>query len=118
MWTQNFFRNYLTFTITFPILWRCACDFKALLKFKIAALDELYIFVCAKTPELKSEIIEIVQSHYPPYATVQVILLKFEMATTNRLLKYLCPQKLQPNLRWGMIRTSGFLFFVFKQMQK
>ena len=29
-----------------------------------------------------SEIIQILQSHYPPYENVRVILLKFKMATT------------------------------------
>ena len=43
----------------------------------------------AKTQILKSEIIHILQSHYPPYGNVQVILLKFKMATTSRLFKYL-----------------------------
>ena len=56
-----------------------------LLKFKMAAMDKLHIFVGAKTEKLKSVIIHIVQSHYPPSGNVHVILLKFEMATTNRL---------------------------------
>ena len=43
--------------------------------------------VVAKTQKLTSEIIHI--SHYPPSGNVQVILLKFEMATTSRLFEYL-----------------------------
>ena len=46
-------------------------------------------FVGAKTHKLKSEIIQILQLHYPPFGNVQVILLKFKMATTSRLFKYL-----------------------------
>ena len=36
--------------------------------------------------KLKSEIIHILQSHYPPSGNVQVILLKFKMATTRFLI--------------------------------
>ena len=46
-----------------------------------------------KTQNLKSEIIHILQSHYPPSGNVQVILLKFKIATTSQLFKYLLPQK-------------------------
>ena len=63
-----------------------------LLKFKMAAMDELRDFLWAQ--KLKSEIRQILQLHYPPYGNVQVILLKFRMATTSRRLKYLWPQKL------------------------
>ena len=56
----------------------------------MAAMDELHIFLWAqKLKKLKSVIIHIVQSHYPPSGNVHVILLKFKMATTNRLFKYL-----------------------------
>ena len=84
-------RNYSNFTITFPTIWRCASDFfKVLLKFKMAAMDKLHIFLLAQKDEkLKSVIIHIVQSHYPPSGNVHVILLKFEKATTNQLFKYL-----------------------------
>ena len=35
-------RNYSNFTITFPMIWRCAGDFfKVLLIFKMAATDQL-----------------------------------------------------------------------------
>ena len=77
-------RNYSNFMITFPTISRCAVDFfKALLKLKMAAMDELHLFLVVKTPKLKSEIIHILQSHYPPSGNVQVILLKFKMATTT-----------------------------------
>ena len=67
----------------------CSC-FKVLLKFKMAAMDKLHIFLWAQEDEkLKSVIIHIVQSHYPPSGNVHVILLKFEKATTNQLFKYL-----------------------------
>ena len=46
-----------------------------LLKFKMAATDKLQFFVGAKTKKLKSEIIHILQSYYPPSGNVQVILL-------------------------------------------
>ena len=55
----------------------------------MAAMAKLYIFVGAKTEKLKSVIIHIVPSHYPPSGNMKVILLKFTMATTNRLFKYL-----------------------------
>ena len=56
----------------------------------MAAMDKfLYFLVGAKTEKLKSIIIHIVQSHYPPSGNVHVILLKFKMATTNQLFKYL-----------------------------
>ena len=106
-------RNYSNFTMTFPTIWRCAGDFfKVLLKFKMAATDQLFFWgggrknfnitflatlVCAsdflkmlpkfkmgaKNEKLMSVIIHIVQSHYPPSGNVHVILLKFSMATTN-----------------------------------
>ena len=40
-------------------------------------------FVGAKTQKLKSEIMHILQSHYPPSGNVQVILLKFKMAVND-----------------------------------
>ena len=84
--------NYSNFTVTFPTIWSCASDFfKVLLKFKIAAMDKLHIFLSAQ--KLKIEVSNnshcTVQSHYPPFGNVQVILLKFKMATKNRLFKYL-----------------------------
>ena len=44
----------------------------------MAAMDELHILVGAKTQKLKSEIIRILQSHYPPSGNVHVILLKIK----------------------------------------
>ena len=58
--------------------------FKVLRKFKIAAIDELIFFLWVEKLKV---IIHIVKSHYPPSGNV--ILLKFKMATTNRLFKYL-----------------------------
>ena len=49
----------------------------------MVAMDKL-----KKPQKLKSEIIHILQSHYPPSVNVQVILLKFKMAT-SQFLKYL-----------------------------
>ena len=69
-------------------MWRCAGDWiEVLLKFKMAVMNELHNFFCSQ--KLKSEIIHILQSHHPPSGNVQVILLKFKMATTSRLFKYL-----------------------------
>ena len=52
----------------------------------MAAMDELHnCFVSANTQKLWTEIIYILQSHYPPSGNVQVILLKFKMATKSRL---------------------------------
>ena len=42
-------KNYTNFTITFLTIWRCASDFfKVLLKFKMAAMDKLHIFLWAQ----------------------------------------------------------------------
>ena len=45
-WASPFkVRNYSNFTITFPMIWRCAGDFfKVVLKFKMAATDQLKFF--------------------------------------------------------------------------
>ena len=79
--------NYSIFTILFPTIWKCGGDFfRVFLKCKMAAMDELHnFFVVAKNQKLRSEIIHILQSHYPPSGNVQVILPKFKMATTSRL---------------------------------
>ena len=101
--------NYLNFNITLPTMWRWASDFfKVLLKFKMAAMDNLLIFVGTKTAKLKSVIIHIVQSHHPPSTNVHVILPKFKMSITNKLFKYFWPQI---NLIYGggWDRTSGLL---------
>ena len=56
----------------------------------MVAIDKLHNFLWTQKPKnLKSEIIHILQSHYPPSVNVQVILLKFKMTTTNRLFKYI-----------------------------
>ena len=44
LWAQKL-RYYSNFTIIFPTIWRCAGDFfKVLLKFKMAATDQLQFF--------------------------------------------------------------------------
>ena len=43
-------------------------------------------FVGAKTEKLKSVIIHILQSHYPPSGNVQGILMKFKMTTKVNFL--------------------------------
>ena len=51
--SQTQVENYTNFTITFPTIWRCACDFfKVLPKFEMAAMHELHIFLWAQ--ELKN----------------------------------------------------------------
>ena len=68
--------------------------FKVLLKFKMAATDQLHNFSWAqKLENLKTESIQILQSH-KTHGNVQVILLKLEMAATSRLLNYLWAQDL------------------------
>ena len=43
--TKDLVRNYSNFTITFRTIWRCAGDFfRVLLKFKMAATDQLQFF--------------------------------------------------------------------------
>ena len=98
--TQNLSRKLFKFYYHIPHDIRmCKWFLKVLPKFKMVAMDKLHIFVCAKPEKLKSVIIHILQSHYPQSVNVQVILLKFEMATTNRLFKYFWRQKL--NLIYG-----------------
>ena len=72
-------RNYSNFTITFPTIWRCAGDFfKILLKFKMAARDQLNFWRGReKLQNLKSEIIQILLSHSPRHVDLQVIFLRF-----------------------------------------
>ena len=49
-------------------------------------MDKLHIFMGVKIEVSNNSL---VQSHYPPYENVHVILLKFKIATTNRLFEYL-----------------------------
>ena len=71
------------------MIWRCAGDFfMVLLQFEMAAMDE-HNFCGRKNSNIEVKNIQISQSHYPPSGHVQVILLKFKMATTSRLFKYL-----------------------------
>ena len=53
----------------------------------MAAMDELHIYLWVQ--KFKSEKNHILQLHYPPSGNVHGILLKFKMATTSRLFKYL-----------------------------
>ena len=81
-WLSNF---------TFPTIWKCAGDFfEVLIKFKMAAMDKLHNFFWAK--KLMAVIIHILQSPYSPSGNVQVILLKFKIATTSQLLN-ICDRK-------------------------
>ena len=49
LWAKKLLRIYSHFTITFPTTWRCAgYFFKDLLKFKMAAMDELHNFLGAQ----------------------------------------------------------------------
>ena len=50
LWAQKLKNlNYSNFAITFPTIWGCAGDFsKVLLKFKMAAMDELHFFLWAQ----------------------------------------------------------------------
>ena len=68
--------------MTSPTLWRCACDFKVLLKFKMADMVKLQNFLWAqKTKKIMSEIIQILQSHCSvPYGNMRV---GFKVATTT-----------------------------------
>ena len=63
--------------------------FKVLLKFNIAATDYFHFCRRKTLKYLKSEIIQFLQSHFPHYGDVQVILLNFTIATTRRLFNYL-----------------------------
>ena len=59
----------------------------------MAVMDKLHIFLWPqKLNNFRSVIIHIVQSRYSPSGNVQVILLKFKMANTNRFLN-ICDSK-------------------------
>ena len=46
-------RNYSNYTLIFPTIWRCAGDsFMVLLKFKMAATDQLHFLVGPKTQKI------------------------------------------------------------------
>ena len=66
-------------------IWRCAGDF---LRFYWNSKWRPWInfLIFCRRKKMKSDIIHISQSHYPPSVNVQVILLIFKMATTSRLL--------------------------------
>ena len=63
-----------------------------------------------KTEKLKSVIIYIVLSHYPPSGNVHVILLKFKMATTKRFFKYSGDPEIGPPM--GLTESGPFLELV------
>ena len=79
--------------MTFPSIWRCAGDFfKVLLKLKMTAMNELHNFCSRKNSKIEVRN----NSHFTitlpfilPSENVQVILLKFKMATTSLLFRYL-----------------------------
>ena len=54
--------------------------FKVLLKFKVAAMDELHNFLWSQKRK-----IEVINNSQSPSGNVQEILLKFKMATTSEL---------------------------------
>ena len=64
--------------ITFPTIWSTGDFFNVLLKFKMAAMHELHSFLWAQKLKNRSQ-----------KNNVQVILLKFKMATTSQLFEYL-----------------------------
>ena len=65
--------------MTFLATWGCASNFlKMLQKFKMAARGQLQKILWAqKLKNLKSEIIQILLSHPPPYGDVQVTFSRF-----------------------------------------
>ena len=68
-------RNYSNFTITYPTIWRCAGEFfKVLLKFKMAATDQLQFLVGAETQKnYFGQFFLILVSHSQQHVDVQVI---------------------------------------------
>ena len=69
-------RNYSHFTIILTTTWRCACDFlKHFAEIKNDHHGSTAIFLWAQ--KIKSEIIQILQSHSPRYGDVQVIFSRF-----------------------------------------
>ena len=60
-----------------------------------------HCLIGAKTKKIKSEIIQNLQSHYLPYGNVQIILLKFKMANTSPLFKYLWQHR-NTEINWAL----------------
>ena len=74
-------------------------EFLNLPKFKWLLEINIIIF-CG--PKNYKKVIQVLQSHYPPYVNVQVILLEFKMATTSLLLNYF-------NYLWAQKLESSFM---------
>ena len=87
-------RNYSNFTITFPKIWRCAGEFfKVLLKFKMAATDQLQFFR-GRNSNFNITFLATWGSAY----FFLKMLPKFKIAARGQLQIFLWAQKLQ-NLR-------------------
>ena len=86
-------RNYSNFAITFPLIWCMYVISRFYWNSKRSPWTNFIIF-CGreKTWKFRWKIIQILQSHNPPYGNVHVISLKFKIATTSRFFKYLSPQ--------------------------
>ena len=59
-------RNYSSFTITFPMIWRCAGDFSRF-HLNLKWPPQINFIICVQ-----------MQKNYPSYGNVQLILLKFK----------------------------------------
>ena len=80
----------------------CMCFFKGSTEIQNGRHGRTSYFLWVQKLKKKSEIIHILQSHYPPSGNVQVILLKFKMTTTSRLFIFLWPQKQYGGLDIGL----------------
>ena len=72
--SKNLFGQFfLNFNITFLASWGCARHFfKMIQNFKMAARGQFQKFLWAQKLHIKSEIIQILLSHFPRYGDVQV----------------------------------------------
>ena len=106
LWPQKFkklnVRNYSNFTITFPTIWNNVQVIFSRFCWNSEWPPRINFIICCGHTSLKSEIIQILQSHHSPYGNVQVILLKFQLAATSLLFNYLWALKLKTLLMTGV----------------
>ena len=76
LYPENYWLIFLHFNMTFLAIWGCASNFlKILPKFEMATRGQPQTILW--TQKLKSEIIQILLSHPPPYGDVQVTFSRF-----------------------------------------
>ena len=93
--------------MTFQKIWRCAGDFfKVLLKFKIAATDQLQLFVGAKTYKISQKLFTF-PAIWRCAGDFFKVLLKFKIAATDQL-QFFCGRKKRKNIKSEIIQILNF----------